>query len=463
MVFHSEVACSRVKRMTNIPLYNLDSPKHIANGTIHVRLVSGLFQRLRYIVSAPLVTLFVVMAWVQCDGKQAIQFSLAEHQLRVFAWSLSWNDLPLLAGLLIVAALILFVMAMTIGRAWCGFACPQSIWSWMFIRIEDFTEGNSRKRARKQPLTFNRIIRKLTKHGLWIIVSAVTAFSFSAYFFPSRELLHGLLTFTLPVDVAGWLLIMLGLTYLNAGYVREKICLHACPYARFQSVMFDRDTYTVSYDVERGEPRNKSKALGIKGDCVDCTLCVQVCPVGIDIRNGLQAACIDCGACIDACDSVMRHLGKPKGLIRFASDNILTASKARFWRPRLFAYSAVTAVCIVIITIGFANKTDLLFNVQRDRNELYVLQADDRLCNSYQLKIESFVHDLDSVEITVNGLNQATVEGATNLSALSDNAQWQLIKVCTKEDLPYWTKINFVATSGEKSWRQISTFIAPST
>ena len=227
--------------------------------------------------------------------------------------------------------------------------------------------------------------------------------------------------------------------------------------------MFDRDTYTVSYDVERGEPRNKSKALGIKGDCVDCTLCVQVCPVGIDIRNGLQAACIDCGACIDACDSVMGHLGKPKGLIRFASDNILTASKARFWRPRLFAYSAVTAVCIVIITIGFVNKTDLLFNVQRDRNELYVLQADDRLCNSYQVKIESFVHDLDSVEITVNGLNQATVEGATNLSALSDNAQWQLIKVCTKEDLPYRTKINFVATSGEKSWRQISTFIAPST
>ncbi|MFG1490603.1 cytochrome c oxidase accessory protein CcoG, partial [Oceanospirillum sp. HFRX-1_2] len=380
--------------MQQIPVNRVRSDSEIIERPqkFYVRLTEGRFQNWRRLVSGPLIIAFFLLAWLQWDGQPLLLFSFEERRIYLFGGQLSWHDLPLMAGLMIAGACLLFFMAVGWGRVWCGFACPQSIWTWLFIRIEQMTEGKASLRAKNDrlPLTGKRLLRRLAKHGLWLAFSFLTALTFTGYFLPVQELFTGFFTLDLSLAVWGWLISMAALTYVNAGLVREKICLHACPYSRFQGVMFDQHTRTVSYDDGRGEPRrlrgkngqvdmipvqnlavapvqkrvaNDSSMPVIKnsaGDCVDCTICVQVCPVGIDIRDGLQAACIDCGACIDACDQVMDKVGKPRGLIRFASEVELSGSpvKQTLMRPKLAGYAVVMLLALGAVMLGFTQTKD---------------------------------------------------------------------------------------------------------
>ncbi|MCK7595831.1 cytochrome c oxidase accessory protein CcoG [Microbulbifer sp. CAU 1566] len=412
------------------------SPTSGRDGKFHVRLTEGRFQNLRRLVSWPLLALYFGLVWVQFDGQPWFLFSFEQHKIILFGQALSWRDLSLLAGLLIASAALLFFLAVAWGRIWCGFACPQSIWTWLFIRIEDFTEGRADKRTRQAaaPLTFHTLIRRLIKHLLWILLALATAITFTGYFVPVREILSAAIQLELSATVSGWILIMAGITYLNAGLVREQICLHACPYSRFQGVMFDDHTRTVSYDARRGEPRaNRRKGSGNSGDCVDCGLCVQVCPAGIDIRDGLQAACIDCAACIDACDRVMSKLERPAGLIRFTSEAQLQGEKTHFFRPRLAGYAAVMLVAFSAVLYGFTQTTQLLVEIRRDRGAMFRQVNAQTVCNVYQIKVEGYSETQRFVDVSITGEGEFSLFGQRTIDLSEENAYWLPYRVCARD------------------------------
>ncbi len=446
--------------MQKIPVQIID-PSPFVDGKIHVRLTEGFFQQCRRFISWPLLALYFALVWVEVDGQPWLLFDFSQQRILLFGTSLSWHDLPLLAGVMIAGTSLLFVMAVGWGRVWCGFACPQSIWTWVFIRIEQWTEGRANVRARhdNQPLRGGLFVRRISKHLLWISFSIVTAVTFTGYFIPIRELVADLWSWQAAAGTLGWLVCMAALTYLNAGLVREKICLHACPYARFQGVMFDDQTRTVSYDKSRGEPRsNKRMADGSSGDCVDCGLCVQVCPTGIDIRNGLQAACIDCGACIDACDAVMDKINRPKGLIRFCSEDQLAKRNSPVLRPRLIAYSLVLLCTSAAVVYGFSDKTELLVEIRRDRGQLFHQLNETTICNRYLFKIESFNPALQTLHVTINGSTNAKLEGAEQIGA--DNfGQWLPYRICASTLLTQNKTLQIHFSSKNFEFQKSTTFI----
>ena len=422
--------------MEKIPVVQDYTPPYARDGKFHVRLTSGRFQNLRRLSSWPMIALFFGLVWIQVEGQPWLLFSFAQRQIILFGHTLSWHDLPLLAGLMIAGACLLFFMAVAWGRVWCGFACPQSIWTWLFIRIEYLTEGRASQRARAegQPLRGWRLLRRCSKHLLWIGLAFLTALTFSGYFMPIRELISAALQWQLSAAATGWLIIMTALTYTNAGLVREKICLHACPYSRFQGVMFDPDTRTVSYDARRGEPRaNRRHAQTNSGDCVDCGLCVQVCPTGIDIRDGLQAACIDCAACIDACDQVMDKLQRPRGLIRFTSESQLEGKASPFLRPRLAGYAAVMLVACTAVLYGFSDTTRLLVEIRRDRNALFTRPDAHSVCNNYRIKVEQFDPGDSMIEVSLADARGFELYGVTRLDLAENNATWLPYRVCGQD------------------------------
>ncbi len=420
--------------MQKIPVQIIDASTLAVDSKIHVRLTEGLFQQARRLISWPLLLVYFALVWLQVDGQPWLLFDFGQRRILLFGTSLSWHDLPLLAGVMIAGTSLLFFMAVGWGRVWCGFACPQSIWTWVFIRIEQWTEGRANMRARqeRQPLRGTLLLRRISKHFLWISFAIFTAVTFTGYFIPIRELVSDLFTWQAGAGTLGWLVCMAALTYLNAGLVREKICLHACPYSRFQGVMFDDQTRTVSYDKSRGEPRsNKRTSDGSSGDCVDCGLCVQVCPTGIDIRDGLQAACIDCGACIDACDAVMEKIQRPKGLIKFCSEDQLAKISSPLWRPRLIAYLLVSLTTIAAVVYGFTDKTELLVEIRRDRGALFHQLDEETVCNRYLFKVESFKPELQALNLSVSGITGAYLEGMQRIT--KDNfAQWLPYRVCAQ-------------------------------
>jgi cytochrome c oxidase accessory protein FixG len=448
--------------MEKIPVVQEHTPPYARDGKFHVRLTQGRFQTLRRLSSWPMIALFFGLVWVQVDGQPWLLFSFAQRQIILFGHALSWHDLPLLAGLMIAGACLLFFMAVAWGRVWCGFACPQSIWTWLFIRIEDFTEGRASERARAEgkPLGGTRLLRRIAKHLLWIGLSMLTALTFTGYFIPMRELVSDTVQLQLTAGITGWLIIMAGLTYANAGLVREKICLHACPYSRFQGVMFDRATRTVSYDTRRGEPRASLRNADLNsGDCVDCGLCVQVCPTGIDIRDGLQAACIDCAACIDACDTVMTKLNRPTGLIRFASEAQLEGERSPLIRPRLAGYGAVMLVAFGAVLYGFTGTTSLLVEIRRDRGALFTQQDDNTVCNHYRVKVEGFTRQPEQVRVAVQGPGAFELFGPESIDLTDNNASWLSYRVCAEDfDLPR-ASLDFHFTGQTGSASKQTTFL----
>lgn len=450
--------------MQQIPLVDV-SPK-ANDGKIYVRLMAGRFQTLRRLISWPMLAAFFLFCWVRIEGAPILMFSFAEHQILLFGLELSWYDLQLLGGLLIAAAAMLFFLSMLAGRVWCGFACPQSIWTWLFIRIEDLLEGKANRRAKqdKQPLKMERLARRSAKHLLWSVVSIWTAVTFSAYFMDGYELLADAVVGDLPAYVWGWLLSAAGLTYLNAGLIREKICLHACPYSRFQSVMLDDYSRVVTYNEKRGEPRQTKQQATAKessqGACIDCTLCVQVCPTGIDIRQGLQAACINCGACIDACDSVMAKIKQPLGLIAFSSEAEQQGRAYHLLRPRLIGYFSIMLLVLGIVAYGFTQTTELLVEFNRERGAMYSEMGDGEICNFYKVKAEAF--NLEATVMHIEVVDKTYhIYGNPDIELIKGDSYWRAVRLCTQHPIPGKTELDIRFSAGESSITKATTFFAP--
>lgn len=392
----------------SIPLY-VKQPK------VYPREVHGRFSRLRITAAWVLLGLFYVLPWINVQGQQIVLFDLPARQFHFFGLTLWPQDLFILSLLLAMAALSLFFFTALAGRLWCGYACPQTVWTEVFLWMERVTEGtrNQRMKLDKAPWSLNKLRKKSSKQFLWITFSLWTGFTFVGFFVPIRDLGMRIPSFDLGGWEVFWLLFYGFATYGNAGYLREQVCKYMCPYARFQSAMFDDNSLVISYDVARGEPRGGRKhgvdyqSMGL-GDCIDCTACVQVCPTGIDIRDGLQIECIACAACIDVCDEVMDKMGYPRGLVRYTTENAMAGKPTRILRPRLFIYVAALLALATLVGVILTGREPLIADVLRDRSALYRVVG-DQLENSYSLKLTNRAQQTLLVSIDATGLPDLTV------------------------------------------------------
>jgi len=362
--------------------------------------VHGWFAAWRWALVWATQLIFYGGAWLTWNGRQALLFDIAHRKFYLFGLVFWPQDIIYLSVLLIVSALSLFLFTAVAGRLWCGYACPQTVYTEIFLWIERRVEGdrNARMRLDKQGFTTEKVLRKSTKHGLWIALSLWTGLTFVGYFTPIRELL----TSDPGPWEAFWVVFYGFATYGNAGWMREQVCKYMCPYARFQSAMFDKDTLIITYDEKRGEPRGKGAG---KGDCVDCGICVQVCPTGIDIRKGLQYECIGCAACIDGCDQVMDKVGRPRGLIRY--------SKGRVLRPRVLVYSVILGAIALAAGVSLYLRTPLKVDVIRDRAAIAREVEGGLIENVYRLQIMNTSEQARAFEISVSGLPGIHVWGGS--------------------------------------------------
>jgi cytochrome c oxidase accessory protein FixG len=383
---------------------------------IYVKYYKGFFKNLRIISGFIMLAMFYGASWLQYDGRQAILFDLPSRQFHIFGMTFWPQDFMLLSWLLIILAFTLFFVTVFAGRLWCGYACPQFVWTWLFIWAERITEGDRNKRMRldKQPMNREKLLRKTAKHSLWILIAVASSIAFVGYFSPIRELVPNILRWDLGPWETWWLAFFSVATYGNAGWLREQVCIYMCPYARFQSVMFDQDTLIISYDEKRGEPRGSRKrdtdrkAAGL-GDCIDCYACVHVCPVGIDIRDGLQYECVACGACVDACDDMMQRMGYEPGLVRYTTEHALNGKKTKLLRPRLIGYFAALMVMITAFVWAIGDRIPLEMDVIRDRGQLYTTTPDGLIENVFTLKVANKSQTDQSYRILVDGPDGLTM------------------------------------------------------
>lgn len=389
---------------------------------IHAKTIRGHFNTGRWAMVWLTQIIFYGACWLTWDAaggtRQAILFDIAHEKLYLFGLVLWPQDALLLAFVLILAATGLFFVTALAGRLFCGFACPQTVYTAMFTWIEAQVEGDylARQKLEQRPMNGDKWLRRVIKHSLWALLAGWTAISFVGYFTPIRELLPSLAQLDTGPWEAFWLIFYAAFTYVQAGLAREAVCQHMCPYARFQGVMFDPATRNVSYDLVRGEPRRHGPHRDTAGDCIDCGICVQVCPTGIDIRDGLQYQCINCGLCIDACNQVMDKTGKPRGLIRFASEHEL-ASQAKttvFWRrPRIMVYAALLVLFGGLAAWTLTHRSLLLVDVLRDRGALSRESSEGRIENSYTLKLMNLDETPQRYQIQVSGLPGIEIVGQT--------------------------------------------------
>jgi cytochrome c oxidase accessory protein FixG len=387
---------------------------------IYPREVHGIFALLRNAAMLTLLGLYYGLPWLQWDGHQLLLFDLPARKFYIFGLTFWPQDFFYLAVILIIAALSLFFFTALAGRLWCGYACPQTVWTEIFMLMERWIEGDRRARIKldKGPKDFRTIRIKATKHAAWLLFALWTGFTFVGYFTPIRELWGSVLTWNLGPWETFWIFFYGFATYGNAGFMREQVCIYMCPYARFQSAMFDRDTLIISYDPQRGEPRG-SRKRGTKGaevglgDCIDCTLCVQVCPTGIDIRDGLQYQCIGCAACVDVCDEVMEKMGYPKGLVSYTTENALEGKKAHLLRPRVIVYTVLLAALAGALIWGLATRIPLEVDIIRDRNALYTETDMGLVENVYNLKIINMAEQPQRFELSISGIPGLQVVGPT--------------------------------------------------
>jgi cytochrome c oxidase accessory protein FixG len=390
---------------------------------IYTRKIEGFYQRLRMFTGWPLLLGYYCIPWISINGRQAVWFNLPEREFHIFGLTFWPQDFPLLAFLLIISAFALFAVTVSAGRIWCGYTCPQTVWTSMFMWVEQKFEGtrNQRIKLDKQPWSLNKVLRKFGKHGTWLFIAFMTGMTFVGYFYPVRELVWELLTLSTGKWQALWTVFFTIATYTNAGWMREQVCKFMCPYARFQSVMFDRDTLIVSYDAGRGEPRGSRKRdadhreQGL-GDCIDCDLCVQVCPTGIDIRDGLQYECIGCALCIDACNSVMRKMGYEPGLVRYTSERELEGGRTHWLRPRIIGYIVMLTLMVGVFSYNVLSRIPVEMVVIRDRNTLYVETQDGGVENIYRLHIVNMDPKPHTYRLSLSGIDGAEVVGASSYS-----------------------------------------------
>ena len=386
-----------------------------ASDKIHVRAIGGTFSRWRWTLVWLTQAFFYGVPWLNWHSRQAVLFDFEAKRFYLFGAVLFPQDLIYLTGLLVVSALLLFFATAVIGRVWCGFACPQTVYTAIFMWIENKCEGSlqNRKRLDKAAWGVEKLFRRGSKHMAWLAFGLWTGFTFVGYFSAMRPLMTDALSLTVGPWTIFWILFYGLFTYLNAGLVREKVCLHMCPYGRFQGSLMDAHTLNVAYDHQRGEPRrsiaeNEHRPAN-EGHCIDCTLCVQVCPTGIDIRKGLQAACIACGLCIDACDEVMAKIQAPKGLIRMASLHELNDAKKsnmssflhRVIRPRVVVYGVLLCLVIAATVAAFVNRKEVRMDVIRDRSVMARQVDRGAVENVYTLQLMNASDDTKTVSINV--------------------------------------------------------------
>ncbi|MBG0760842.1 cytochrome c oxidase accessory protein CcoG [Vibrio cidicii] len=385
---------------------------------IYVRESKGTYQKLRRYGGWFLLVLFAMVPWISYGDRQAILLDFSHQQFNFFGTTLYPQDLTLLALLFMIAAFGLFFITTFLGRVWCGYLCPQTVWTFMYIWFEEKLEGSANKRRKQDAgkLTTDLVLRKTVKHIAWFAIALATGFTFVGYFVPIRDLVVDFFTLNASFGPVFWVMFFAICTYGNAGWMRSIMCIHMCPYARFQSAMFDKDTFIVGYNTKRGEqrgPRSRKadpKQLGL-GDCIDCDLCVQVCPTGIDIRDGLQYECINCGACIDACDTTMERMGYEKGLISYTTEHRLSGKHTKVMRPKLIGYGLVLLVMTGLFFAQVASVDPAGLSVIRDRSQLFKVNSSGEVENTYTLKVINKTQQTQEYQLDVKGLSDVSWYG----------------------------------------------------
>jgi cytochrome c oxidase accessory protein FixG len=450
-----------------------------AHKRIYPRSVSGYFAKWRWALVFLTQLVFYCTPWLEWGQRQAVLFDLGARRFYIFNLVLYPQDFIYLTGILVISAFSLFLFTAVAGRLWCGYACPQTVYTEIFLWLEKLAEGDRSARMRRDagPWNWDKVWRKGATQGMWIAVALWTGFTFVGYFTPIHALSSAVLQWTLGPWETFWIFFYGFATYGFAGYMREQVCKYMCPYARFQSAMFDKDTLIVTYDSERGEPRGaRSKkadprALNL-GACVDCSLCVQVCPTGIDIRKGLQYECIGCGACADVCDSVMDKVGYPRGLVKYSTHNAVHQHWTRaqtlhhVLRPRVLVYVGILATVLVAMGVSLALRSPFKVDVVRDRGTLARIVAGGKMENVYRLQIMNATELDQEFSVDATGLDgiQASMDQPT-LAIGPAQARWVAVRV----QIPYETAVagshpfEFVITTQQSPAKVVekSVFIVP--
>ena len=396
-----------------------------AREEIYPREIQGRYATLRWFFVWVTQLLFYGLPWFSWNDRQAVLFDLGARKFYIFGIVLWPQDFIYLAALLIISAYSLFLFTAIFGRVWCGFTCPQTVYTEIFMWIERKIEGDRSARIRldRQPASVSKFSRKFAKHMSWGTLALWTGFTFVGYFTPITVLANEVSTLTLGPWEWFWVLFYSFATYGNAGWMREQVCKYMCPYARFQSAMFDKDSLIITYDAGRGEPRGArhkddpaaAKALG---DCIDCSMCVQVCPTGIDIRKGLQYECIGCGACVDACNSVMDKIGAPRGLVRYWTDHAManrwSAEQifSHMFRPRVLIYSSVLIIIVSVFFGTLLTRTPVKMDVIRDRGSMGREIENGMIENVYRLQLMNTDESVHHYRISVSGIDTIKLQGA---------------------------------------------------
>ena len=457
---------------TFVPIHPKKVKAKSSDNLIHTRSFTGLFRTLRVAGAGFLFLAFFGTVWLNWGGRQAVLWDLAESKFHIFGATFWPQDFILLSALLIICAFGLFAITVFAGRVWCGYTCPQSSFTWLFMWCEKVTEGerNQRIKLHNAPWSLNKLARRSAKHTLWLGISVLTGLTFVGYFTPIRPLVAELLTWQIGGVSLFWVLFFTAATYINAGWLREAVCMHMCPYARFQSVMFDKDTLTISYDAARGENRGPRKrevkpaAVGL-GDCIDCQLCVQVCPTGIDIRDGLQMECIGCAACIDACDSIMNKMGYARGLVSYTSEHQLQGGKTHLLRPRLIGYSAVLLVMIAALVVALVERPMVSLDVTKDRG-MFRENAQGQIENIYSLKVINKTQQRQDYRLELVDADDFQLHGKTEISLAPGEISDVPVSVALLADKPASSSqtLRFKVTDVDEPWvysAANSRFVAP--
>lgn len=394
----------------------------------------GRYRKIKWAVMAVTLGIYYLTPWLRWDRgenapNQAILIDIPNSRAYFFFIDIWPQEVYYITGILILSAVALFFFTSLFGRVWCGYMCPQTVWTDLFVWVERIIQGdrNAHMRLDKSPLSFNKVWKKGLTHIVWLLIGLVTGGAWVFYFNDAPTLMEQIFRFDIPYAVLGWVAALTGSTYLMAGYAREQVCTYMCPYARFQSAMFDKDSLIISYDEKRGEPRGKHKKgddWDGRGHCIDCTACVQVCPMGIDIREGLQLECIACGLCVDECNNIMGKINLPHGLVRY--DTIQNQqnreqgkpSAIRFLRLRTLYYVAIMAVVSGIMLYSLFTRSPLELHVLHDRNPLFVTLSSGEIRNGYHIKILNKTLEDRVYDLTFSGLDDAEirVQGTSDLS-----------------------------------------------
>lgn len=415
---------------------------YAARKNIHPQSVRGRFRSIKWILLFLTLGVYYLLPFVRWDRgpnapDQAVLVDIVNRRFYFFFIEIWPQEVYYLTGLLVLAALALFLMNALAGRIWCGYLCPQTVWTDLFLTVERFWEGDRREQimADQRPLTANRIARKAGKHFTWLMIAWWTGGAWVLYFADAPTLVYNLATFQAPTVAYLWIGILTATTYLLAGWMREQVCIYMCPWPRIQAALTDEDALNVTYKYDRGEPRMSLKDAASHrekgeqaGDCIDCHQCVNVCPTGVDIREGLQLACIQCGLCIDACDNVMTKVGRPTGLIGYDTDEAIKARMAmetpkyRLIRPRTILYAVLIVGIGLFMLVTLLGRSPLDITAQHDRNPLYVTLSDGSIRNGYTLRVLNKKLEKGTFRIETFGVPGARIEAAGSIGELGSRS-----------------------------------------